>query len=234
MANLFSGSSSEFDKVGLPSEIVNYPSKPKGTHTPLVSHGQPELIYIWASYCPFCAAENWALWVALSRFGSFTGLSTTQSSVTDFAPGTRTISFYGATYTSKFLFFKSYDLATSKADPGDAQCSINGYTCLQTAPGSAMELFQTIGDDSFPFMDFSNKLAQSGAGYENQPLTLRGLTAGQIAAQLSNPNSRVAREEVGSANYFTAAICAMTGNAPEAICSTPVIEEAETKEGIPT
>ena len=42
---------------------------------------------------PFSAAENWALVMALSKFGTFNGLSSTQSSVTDFAPLTQTPSF---------------------------------------------------------------------------------------------------------------------------------------------
>ena len=84
-----------------------------------------------------------------------------------------------------------------------------------------MALLRTIGQSSFPFMDFDNKLVQSGAGYENQPLTLRGLAARQIAAQLSDPDGPVAQAEVGSANYFTAAICSITGNTPRAICYLP-------------
>ena len=102
-----------FENVGLPAELVNYPKKPIGTDAPLGSQGLPELLYVWASYCPFCAAENWALALALSRFGTFSGLSTTHSSATDFAPDTPAISFYRATYTSKYLIFKSYDLATT-------------------------------------------------------------------------------------------------------------------------
>jgi hypothetical protein len=221
---------SVFEKVGLPSEISNLPVKLLGTHAPLASHGLPELLYLWASYCPFCAAENWALALALSRFGNFKGLSTTNSSLTDFAPDTQTINFYRATYTSPYLVFNSYDLATNKPSGSSAKCNVNGYACLQTAPGWAFQLFQTVGGGSFPFMDFGNKLVEAGAGFENQPLMLQGLNIEQIAADLSEPNTQVARAEVGSANYLTAAICGMTGNTPSTICSTPVVMQAEVKE----
>ncbi len=36
-----------------------------------------------AEYCPFCAAQRWAMVNAFSRFGTFTGLTTTHSSSTD-------------------------------------------------------------------------------------------------------------------------------------------------------
>ena len=44
------------------------------TGAPLTSGGKPEMLYIGAEYCPYCAAERWAMIVALSRFGTFSGL----------------------------------------------------------------------------------------------------------------------------------------------------------------
>ena len=41
----------------------------------LTSGGKPEVLYIGAQYCPYCAAERWALVAALSKFGTFHGLS---------------------------------------------------------------------------------------------------------------------------------------------------------------
>ena len=35
---------------------------------------KPELLYIGAEYCPYCAASRWPLIIALSRFGTFKGL----------------------------------------------------------------------------------------------------------------------------------------------------------------
>src|SRR5580692_10140458 len=48
--------------------------------TALTENGKPEMLYIGAEYCPYCAAERWAMVVALSRFGTFSGLSTVHSS----------------------------------------------------------------------------------------------------------------------------------------------------------
>jgi hypothetical protein len=57
----------------------------------LTSEGEPELLYVGANFCPFCAAERWPMIIVLSRFGTFSGLSTTRSSTTDEYPGTATL-----------------------------------------------------------------------------------------------------------------------------------------------
>src|SRR6185437_5791132 len=45
----------------------------------LTSGGKPEVLYIGAEYCPYCAAERWAMVVALSHFGTLSGLGLTHS-----------------------------------------------------------------------------------------------------------------------------------------------------------
>ncbi len=227
---------SVFTKVGLPSVVTNFPAKIKG-FPPLTAKGLPEMLYMGAEYCPFCAAERWAMVMALSKFGTFSGLNTTYSSATDSAPDTPTFSFHGSTYTSKYLVFQPYELATNQPAPTGATCNVNGYACLDTPPQAAVTLLESkaiagTNAGSFPFMDFGNKLYQAGAAFGSQPFLLQGLTFDQVAAQLKNPNSAIAQAEVGSANYLTAAICAMTGNQPAAVCSAPYVKTAQKKFGI--
>src|SRR5262245_25312691 len=52
--------------------------------------GKPEVFYMGAEYCPFCAAQRWPTIIALSRFGTFSNLRTTTSSATDVYPSTPT------------------------------------------------------------------------------------------------------------------------------------------------
>jgi hypothetical protein len=229
VATVTSVPESVFSKVGLPAELVNWPSKVTGGRAPLTVNGLPEMIYVGAEYCPFCGAERWSMVMALSKFGTFTGLKLTNSSVTDFAPDTATFSFYQSSYASKYLVFSPYEIATNEPAATGATCNINGYACLDTLPNSVTTLWQSVGGGSFPFMDFGNKVFQSGAGFENQPLALASLTAAQVAAQLKTPSSAVAQAEDGSANYLTAAICTMTGNQPSAVCSAPYIKTAQAK-----
>ncbi len=104
--------------VGEPAGLSG-PTKVTGDHAALVGiDGKPEVLYVGAEYCPFCAAERWALVVALSQFGSFTGLKETHSSSSDVYPDTPTLSFYGSTFASTDLDFTSVELATNQAVRG--------------------------------------------------------------------------------------------------------------------
>ena len=205
-----------------------------GNPPPLVSNGKPELLFIGAEYCPYCAANRWAMIVALSRFGTFSGLTTVHSGITDGAgdqepyPNTPTFSFVNAKYTSKYLTFTSVEGETNIPDT-----TTGGYTALQT-PTSAQQALLTKYDaapytteaGAIPFLDFGNKYVSIGVSYPNT--AIQGLTWSQIAADLHNPNSAAAKAVDGTANYFTAAICKMTGNQPASAC-TPAVQALESQ-----
>ena len=74
------------------------------------------MVYIGGEFCPFCAAERWALTAALSRFGTFTGLGLIHSSPTDVYPSTPTLSFYKSGYTSKYVTFTPVEWFGEAAD----------------------------------------------------------------------------------------------------------------------
>ena len=187
------------------------------TGTPLTANGKPEMLYIGAEYCPYCAAERWAMIVALSRFGTFSGLSTVHSSSTDVYPNTPTFTFYKSSYTSPYLTFTSVETTTNVPDSS----SPSGYVPLQT-PTSAQTAVWTkyTSNGTIPFIDFGNKYLISGVSFSNSVLS--GLNWNQIATDLSNPNSSVAKAVDGTANYITAAICKMTGNQPASACTATV------------
>ena len=42
--------------------------------TPLTNSGKIVIVYVGAEYCPYCAAERWAIVTALETFGTFSGL----------------------------------------------------------------------------------------------------------------------------------------------------------------
>ena len=85
-----------------------------GSAKVLTSGGKPQVLYIGAEYCPYCATERWAMAVALSRFGTFSGLHGIHSSSTDTYPSTPTLTFYKSTYTSKYLTFTPVETQTEK------------------------------------------------------------------------------------------------------------------------
>ena len=87
------------------------------TGTALSAGGKPEVLYIGAEYCPFCAAERWAIAVALSRFGTFSPLRGIHSSPTDTPASIPTLTFYKSTYSSRYLTFTPVEVEKVDRSP---------------------------------------------------------------------------------------------------------------------
>lgn len=217
---------SVFNTVGIgatgntaPAVLSGKPALKKG--------GLPEIIYVGAEYCPYCAAERWAMVVALSRFGTFANLKATESSTTDVFPGTKTFSFYGATYSSPYLVFDPTELCTNQhvANP---QPACNPYGTLQ-APSAQVASIDAADNPqgSIPFIDIGNRYTVISAQYT--PGDLSGATLAEIAASLSHPTTTVAQDIIGSANYITAAICKITGGKPGSVCTSSGVKQATAK-----
>jgi hypothetical protein len=215
------------NQVG-PGSVQGAPIKISGQ--PLTSGGKPEVLFVGAEFCPYCAAERWGMIVALSRFGTFTGLTTTHSAVQDGAgnsepyPNTRTWSFVNARFSSTYLVFTPVETSTNIPDP-----ATGAYTALQSltkdqsalvAKYDATPYVPSEDAGAIPFIDFGNKWMIVGASYS--PAVLQGLTWAQIAADLHTPSSPVAQGVLGTANVITAAICSTTGNRPASVCTTPI------------
>jgi hypothetical protein len=208
------------DKVGKGSFTGKIQAVSGGT--PLTANGKPEMLYMGAEYCPYCAAERWAMVVALSRFGTFSGLSTVHSSTTDSPSNISTFTFHGSSYTSKYLTFTPVEMQTNVLDSTTGQ-----YPTLET-PTSAQQALLTKYDaapyttsaGAIPFIYFGGKYVSIGASYD--ATVLSGKNWNQIASTLSNPDSAVAKAINGTANYITAAICKMTGNQSASACTATV------------
>ena len=182
------------------------------------------MLYMGAEYCPYCAAERWAMVVALSRFGTFHGLSATHSAAKNGAgtaepyPDTSTFTFYGSTYTSNYVTFTPVEMNTNIPDPGTGF-----YSTLQTPTAEQQALltkYDSANNGAIPFIDYGNKFLSVGASYD--PGVLSGLAWSQIAGDLHNADSPVAKGALGAANYMTAAICSLTGDQPASACTSVV------------
>ena len=190
----------------------------------LTDGGRPLVVYLGAEYCPYCAAERWSMVVALSRFGTFSGLKTTHSSSTDTYPNTSTLSFYGSSYTSSYVSFQPVETQTNIPD------GAGSYTTLQTPTAQQQQLMNTYDAPPYvsaatagaiPFMDFGNKAILSGVSYS--AALLSGLTQDQIASKLSTASDPIAQSVDGTANYITAMICKLTAGKPGSVCDDPAI-----------
>jgi len=234
---------SVFNTVGVTSPIaaVTAPQavagQPELTGTNDAGATVPEILYIGAEYCPYCAAQRWATIVALSRFGTWSGLGNMSSYSGDVYPNTPTFTFIDAKYKSKYLVFKSVEEYTNYLDAAGTY-----YAPLQKPSAAEVKLIDkydtpkyikglTSSDsDSIPFITFANKFLVAGASYS--PTTLAGSTRNDIAAALSNATSPVTEAIIASANYQTASICSLTKNMPANVCTSSGVEVAAKAMGL--
>jgi hypothetical protein len=185
---------------------------------PLTEAGKPEVLYIANGYCPYCAEENWALVVALSRFGQFAGLTTSRSPEFEDIPPIDTWSFYGSSYTSPYLAFVSAEtrsnvLVNPKADK-DKAASYRVLQRLTPAEQAVFSKYDSAG--STPFIDFANRAAQTGSGIATNLVAAR--TWQEIAAALRQPNSPLGAALLTEADSLTAELCRLTGGRPALAC----------------
>jgi thiol-disulfide isomerase/thioredoxin len=193
------------------------PPLTKVSSTPLTSGGKPEMLYIGAEFCPFCAAERWAMAVALSRFGHFTTpLRGFHSSPTDTDPNTPTLTYYQAKYSSPYLVFTPVE--NENIDRGPLQNTTSAQQALWVKYDSSST---GVG---YPFIDFGNQYVLKTPTYD--PGVLAGMSWAQVAAALHNPSSAAAQGADGSANLITAAICKMTGGKPGNVCTSAGVVKA--------
>ncbi len=187
--------------------------------TPLTSAGKPQMLYIGAEFCPYCAAMRWSMAVAMSRFGTFGPFTGIYSSSTDVYPNTPTLTFANQKYTSPYFTFTAVE--HQKVNRAVLQPVTKAEQALWTKYDSSN------GQTGYPFIDFGNKTIITGPLFV--PSVLHGLTWAQVASQLKDPTSPVATNINGAANYITASICKMTNNKPAAVCTAGPIPAIEAK-----
>ncbi|HXY45608.1 MAG TPA: DUF929 family protein [Acidimicrobiales bacterium] len=232
------------------SVFVATPKQPR-----ITSGGKPVLVYMGAEYCPYCAASRWPLIIALSRFGTFSGLEIGGSSPDDSWASTHTWGFAKAHYTSPYVSFDSTEFTTNVciATPTNYSCPVqsNGqqYTTLQVPSKADAALFAkydgppyfpSTAQGGIPFLDWGGRWVSSGALYSptninlgsgtnaNPALGWSPLTWQQIINNIqAKPLTSAGQVILATANIYTAAICEMTGGKPASVCNTPVIKAAE-------
>lgn len=220
---------STLDQVGAGGSSLAKAIKPISGDA-LTSNGKPQVLYDGAEYCPFCAAARWGMVVALSRFGTFSGLKTIHSSTTDNPANVPTWTFAGSTYTSKYITFTPVEETTNVPD------GAGGYTRLQTPTADQQAILKKYDAPpyvdasqagSIPFIDFGGKYLQVGDLPMLGPSNLSGNWT-KIASDLKNPSSGNAKAVMSAANFTTAAICKLTNNQPASAC-TPAVQALESQ-----
>jgi hypothetical protein len=184
----------------------------------LVEGGKPLIFFMGAEWCPFCAAERWALVEATSRFGRWSGLGELLSrSGQDFFPSLATYDLTRATYTSDCLGLRHKEVAAVDGDP------------LQKL-GSFEERLVDEYDErgSVPFLFASGMAGRYTVELGYSPGLLEGQTFGALRKDVAAGKPTEAVEAIdGQADAITALICKLDGRRPASVCargSIPALE----------
>ncbi len=214
---------SAWTSAGTTGARLPVPVPPTSVTTPAL----PQVLYIGAEFCPYCASQRWPLIVALSRFGQFQGLKLTTSSSTDSFPDTPSFTFYGASYSSQYLRLATVESA-GRAKSGGS------YPTLETPSASQELLFRRYNAPPYvpaqsaraiPFLMIGEKYLWVGASVA--PEQLQGKTWQAIAGGLAIAQDQVGQSIIGNANVMTASICRVTKCQPAEVCANPGVKAAD-------
>jgi thiol-disulfide isomerase/thioredoxin len=219
--------------AGIPASVYNSvgtgsadtPPFVKTTGQPLLkSGGLPQLVYMGGEFCPYCAIDRWALIGALSRFGTFSGLKLMSSSPGDVYANTPTFTFYQSSYKSPYFVFTPLEVENVNKDSlVPIPTSLNPV--IAKYGGATYFPLNTTGI-GFPFLDFGNKYLQSGDPDWLNPDLIQPLTRAEIAAALAEASNPAAQAIDAEANFVSAAVCSMDGNAPASVCTSAGVTAA--------
>ena len=161
--------------------------------------GKSLLFFMGAGFCPFCAAERWAIVIALQNFGKWEGLVETKSADHDEKYlSIPTVSFVRAKYESAYVEFIGRETADRNFEP------------LQELDEKDLEIFDAFNPDQIiPFLLIDGQFMQVGSGYS--PQILEGIDHYKVKVELSNPNSPLGKAIKLESDNITALVCKCIG-----------------------
>jgi len=178
----------------------------------LTADGKPELLYIGAEFCPHCAGERWPMYIALSKFGTFSPEPGKIHSATQDG-NVPTLTFYGTNYTSPYLTFTPVEVQTNYLNS-----SGTAYATLQTPTPAQYNLWQEGNGGTTPYANFGGKAILSGSQIDFTPMEDMSFDA--VAAQVGDNSTTIGASINAAASQLIKTICStMTHDQPSAVCS---------------
>lgn len=183
--------------------------------TPLRQGSKLVLLFIGAQYCPFCAAERWAIVKALARFGTWSNLDAGHSTSGDSGFGdVPTFDLLDARYSSRYVAFDSKDVAD------------NAGNRLQSLSAHEQALFNRFDPAGSIPLVYVDGYAMTGSDYSPSELQGQSFATVQRDLQRNAAASDVA-DINGEANLLTAFLCRAGGNQPGGVCTAATIQSIE-------
>jgi hypothetical protein len=175
------------------------------------STGKSIVFFMGAGFCPYCAAERWAIVEALKNFGTWQGLVEDKSAGHDEKYlNVPTLNFARAQYASDYLEFVGRETADRNFEP------------LQELDSKDYEILDTFNPDQIiPFLLLDGQFMQVGAGYS--PQLIQGMDHAKVRTELADPNSPVGKAIKEEIDNITALVCKSIGG-KAAACSTDRIK----------
>lgn len=173
--------------------------------------GKLYVFFMGAEYCPYSAAERWAIVRALQKFGQWDGLKQTMSAARD-EPflNLPTYDFTSATYTSPHIEFYSRETKDREFKP------------LQKLLKSEEKLVRKFNPEKdIPFLLIGGRFVQIGAGFT--PKIFIGHTFRQTETELKKIESEIRKTIDNEASIISALMC-VSGLPPELCKETGVAE----------
>ena len=173
--------------------------------------GKLVVFFMGAEYCPYCAAERWAVVRALQKFGQWSGLNQTMSAARDEQfLNLPTYDFTEATYTSTHVEFVSRETKDREFKP------------LQKLLKSEEKLVRKYNPKKeIPFLLIGGRFMQIGSGFT--PKIFIGHTFRQTETELKKTESEIRKIIDEEASYIAALLCA-AGLPPELCKETGLAE----------
>lgn len=215
----------EIPPATLRSAVAKWPNEASplivlpGSTPPLRLHGKPELLYVGANYCPYCAAERWAMLIALSKFGTFSGLKGTTSSTTDINPATPTVTFVGSHFTSPYIAFVPVETHGNVAGATGAYPVLQNLTSEQTTllgHYDAVPYVPPTVAGGIPFLDLAGRYMSVGSQYDAAKIA--GWDFDRAAAYLASGSNTTSEGLRVAAGYLMRDLCQVTRGAPATAC----------------
>jgi hypothetical protein len=172
--------------------------------TPLSDGGKTVVLFVSGDYCPYCAAERWALVMALLRFGNFSSLSYTYSGSNIEYPNTPSFSFANYSYSSQYISLQAYEFEDRNGKP------------LMSVPANYTAIWE--GTPSFgtvPFLDIGNVYVLRGAQFS--PSLLAGMSQQQVIQSIVSDYA-LSKTIMAAADGIASALCNVTQGSPGGVC----------------